>query len=98
MPHVYMVTTGPGEKSTTSPRAVSKNRKPDALGLVGGVDAGEAEAGLAEADQDRGERLHRAGHGQGTGWQRAQGDDGPHQPRRGLQGLGVVGADEDVAL
>src|SRR4028118_297770 len=32
MPHVYMVTTGPGSKATTSPRAVSCRRTPGRLG------------------------------------------------------------------
>ena len=82
-----MVTSGPGSKGTTARRAVSYSRIASAP--VVGVDAREVDGGPAlvaavQAEQHGGERLDRAGGGQGAGVERAQVGDPPDQVGGGL--------------
>src|SRR6266540_593609 len=99
MPHVYIVTTGPGANGTTSPRAVSYNLTSPCLLR----DAGELDrdAGLVvdvELKEDGREGLDRGRERQFAGVERAHVRDLAHQVGRGVRGRRVIRADQDVAL
>src|SRR5207302_9614299 len=101
MPHVYMVTTGPGSKGTTARSAVSYSRTVTAS--LAGVDAGHAYGGAGlvadvELQQHGGEGLDGRGDGQRTRVQGPAAGDELDQLAGDPGGLGVVGTDEHVAL
>src|SRR5687767_4877057 len=105
MPHVYIVTTGPGWKGTTSRRAVHHNRTgPSPMVTIGSFrDAGElhGDARLVahvELQQHGREGLDRGGQRELPAVEGAHVRDIRDQVGRGLAGGREVGADQDVAL
>src|SRR5436305_13122841 len=100
MPHVYIVTVGPGSNGTTASRAVSYKRI--GIGALD-VESGQADGSpglVADVDlqQDGGEGLDRRGGGQGTGVDGAEAGHLGNQLCGGRDGVGVVATDQDVAL
>src|SRR5688572_21530620 len=95
MPHVYILTMGPGSNGTMSWRAVSKSQIIGTALLAGKLDAGEADGrpGLVahvELEQHGRDRLDGGGVAQAPRVEGAQIGDEGHQLGRLLEGLDVV--------
>src|SRR5436190_21775654 len=99
MPHVYIVTVGPGSNGTTSRRAVSYRR----TGMRLQVEAGQANGSprpvaVVHLQQHRGEGLDGRRRREGAGVDRPQARDLGDQLAGGGHGVGMIGADEDVTV
>src|SRR5258708_6863308 len=100
MPHVYIVTTGPGSKGTTSRRAVSYSRITVLLALVDPRELHRDARAIADVElqQHGGERLDRRGQRELAGIEGPHVRDLPYQFDRGVGGTAMVRADQHVAL
>src|SRR5437660_7498429 len=101
MPQVYIVTSGPGSKGTTARLAVSYSRTVTASFAhlyAGHADGGAGAVADVQLEQHGGEGLDGGRVGQRPGVEGPAARNQPHQVGRDAGGLGVVGADQDVAL
>src|SRR5690242_7257950 len=103
MPHVYMVTSGPGSNGTTTWRAVSWRRIRECMSIGRSVDPGEprGDSGLVphvELEQHRRERLDGHGVGELAGVEGATAGDPVGERHHLVDGVPVVTADHHVAL